>query len=85
MGIEPHPESYGIRGITSAALSKKNEATNRFFCPSPPPPFHTPLKAHCMCVQVSFTFSAFEAYALHASTFGPEGEADTRYLAPAYV
>lgn len=71
---------------TSEALSKKNEATKRFFSPSPPPPFHTPPNVHFMCLHVdSFTLRALEATLMHSSMFEPEGEADALYSTPPYL
>jgi hypothetical protein len=71
---------------TSAALSKKNEATKRFFCPSPPPPFHTPPNVHFMCVHVdSLALRALEATLLHSSMFEPDGEAAALYSSPPYL
>jgi len=59
---------------TSAARSKKNEATKRFFCPSPPPPFHIPPKVHFICVHFdSLTLSALRAMLLHSFKLAPEG------------
>lgn len=46
--------SFGSAKPVCAALSKKNEATYRFFCPSPPPPFHTPPNVHFSWMQDAF-------------------------------
>lgn len=63
--------------LTSAALSKKNEATKRFFCPSPPPPFQTPPKVHFMWVHVdSLTLRAFKTVLRHPFKLEPDEEAD---------
>lgn len=72
--------------ITSAALSKKNDATNKFFFPSPPPPFHTPPNVHFMCEHVdSLTLRALKAALLHPSMLAPDGEANALYSFPPYA
>lgn len=77
-------EKIGAK-LTSAALSKKKEATNKFFCPSPPPPFHTPPNVHFMWVHAgSSTFRALSASLLHLEKLAPEGEADALYSPSPY-
>jgi len=62
--LESSSESVA-ENLTSAALSKKNDATKRFFCPAPPPPFQMPPKEHFMWVHASSTLRAFAASSLH--------------------
>lgn len=72
--------------ITSAARSKKKDATKRFFCPSPPPPFQIPPKVHFMCVHAeSLTLRALRAMLLQLLTLDPECAVDTGYSDPLYL
>lgn len=71
--------------FTSAALSKKNEATNKFFWPSPPPPFHMPPNVHFMWVHDSLTFRALIAASLHLLRLEPDGKAEALNTAWPYL